>query len=876
MKLNIRGFITTTVLGSIALAMTLTTPPVVHAQALEEVIVTAQRREQSLMEVPISIEAVSGDKILQQGYRDMVDLSNFTTSVLIDPNHLRNSITVRGFGASTADALTVEQSAPTFVDGVHFGRTNMIKLAFLDVARVEVLKGPQPVYFGQNAISGAFNITSRKPTPEWEGFVDGEIGNFGLLKADAGIGGPITDTLGIRLAGRYDTDDGYLVDIRTRDRFPKYKNIGGRVILQWTPSDVFQATAKFEYTDINKGAEGTSMCLTGSGTIGDFPAGSGTPSAHTGLWADRPVGAGWADGYDHLPLESCDVKTNRGRASTGPWAASPEPMHVLGDGRSFHVDIRDAANQLIGDLYGLSATEGFELMDTTNSYLDLQYTLSSGIVLSSLTGYSEYNRTSNRENRYSPLLANIQIRIEDFESLSQEFRASSPTDGMIQWMVGAYYQGTYQSGIQEALRDNTATGRRLNEFDEEGEWKSIFGTLTFNFMDNKAAIDIGARLTKYAKAAYHEGWGANWIIDDGITPGGVELPWNSRIGNVNHPLSGRSALRIGALMSNQVLRTQFNESLAGGPYDDITEPKGRDAGTEFDPQVVLRYMPTENHSLYAKYVQSFKAGGSDTAIANVVPTYEEFVYDPEYATSYEVGSKGTLLDGRANYTISAFYTKIIDLQTASTRPNELNATLLFGNAGKQEAKGVEVSMNYAATDQWVLGGSAAWLDSVMAEFVSVCTPLEFQTADTGPCISNAESIAQFGNTSAAGRIDRSGEQSANAPKWKVVLNSDYWMPVFDQYRLSLDANAYISAPYHSNPTSFSKVTTWHRHGDLNLILALGDMDDTWTISVYGRNIFHPRQTYNPEEVIVPTGWSTESLYRSNFFSYGVKFKYNFR
>ncbi len=862
------------VLG-IALVASVITPAKLQAQGLEEIIVTAQRREQSLTEVPISIEAISGDKILQQGYRDMIDLSSFTVSVLIDPNHLRNSITVRGFGASTADALTVEQSAPTFVDGIHFGRTNMIKLAFLDVARVEVLKGPQPVYFGQNAISGAFNITSRKPTPTWEGNVDTEVGNFGLLRGDLGVGGPITETLGIRLAGRYDTDDGYLIDIRTRDRFPNYRNLGGRAILQWNPTAQFQATAKFEYTDIKKGAEGTGMCLTGSGTIGDFPLGSGIPSAATGLWENPPVGAGWADGYDFLPLQSCNSNTNRGRASTGPWAASPEPMHVLGDSRSFYVDIRDAANKLIGDLYGLSATEGFELMGTSNSYLDMQYTLANDIVLSSLSGYSEYSRTSNRENRYSPLLLNVQIRMEDYESFSQEFRATSPSGGMFEWMVGAYYQGTLQTGTQEALRSNTATGRRLNVFDDQAEWRSIFGTVTYNFMEDKLALDVGARLTDYQKATLHVGWGANWIIDNG-TPGGIELPWNSRIANVNHALSGRKAIGIGALIPNPILASQFGEALAGGPFDDITFPKGRDSGKEFDPQVVIRYMPTDNHALYAKYVTSFKAGGSDTAIANVVPTYDEFVYDPEYATSYEVGSKGTLLDGRANYTLSLFHTTITDLQIASTRPEELNATLLFGNAGQQSARGVEASVNVAATDRWVVGVSGAWLDSVMDEFVSVCTPLEFQLAASNDCISNAESIALFNNTSAAGRIDRSGERSANAPPWKVVMSSDYWMPVFDDYRLSLDAMAYLSGPYHSNAINFSKVITWHRHGDLNLTLGFGDMEETWTTSVYGRSISHPRQTYNPEEVIIPTGWSTESLYKSNFFSYGIKFKYNFR
>lgn len=137
--------------------------------ALEEIVVTAQRRNESLQNVPISLEAVTGDKIQMQGYRALDELAQFTPTVLVEPEHLRPSMSVRGLGAATTDGFSVEQSTPIFLDGVHYARTSMIKLSFLDVAQVEILKGPQPVYFGQNAIAGAFNITTRKPTPERSG-----------------------------------------------------------------------------------------------------------------------------------------------------------------------------------------------------------------------------------------------------------------------------------------------------------------------------------------------------------------------------------------------------------------------------------------------------------------------------------------------------------------------------------------------------------------------------------------------------------------------------------------------------------------------------------------------------------------------------------
>jgi iron complex outermembrane receptor protein len=134
-------------------ALLLTTSPTVFSQQLEEIIVTAQRRVQSLQEVPISITTVSSAEILKQGFREMEDIESFVPSVEIESNLHDTSITIRGMGNDVAN-MSVEQSAPMFVDGVTFGRGSMIDIAFLDVERIEVLAGPQPIAFGQNAVAG--------------------------------------------------------------------------------------------------------------------------------------------------------------------------------------------------------------------------------------------------------------------------------------------------------------------------------------------------------------------------------------------------------------------------------------------------------------------------------------------------------------------------------------------------------------------------------------------------------------------------------------------------------------------------------------------------------------------------------------------------
>lgn len=866
--------------GLLILAIPFAAPVSAPAQgsyALEEVIVTAQRREQSTQEVPISIEAVSGNQILEQGFRNMDDLADFSPSVLVNPNHLRNSITVRGFGASTADALTIEQSAPTFVDGVHFGRTNMIKLAFLDVERVEVLKGPQPVYFGQNAISGAFNITSRKPTPTWESSLNLDVGNyagigsFGKVKLDAGAGGPITDTLGIRIAGRYDEDEGYLTNALDGRPFPEYRDYGGRMILRWSPNDKFQATTKFEQSNLSKDSEGQVLCLT-PGIIEEYPRGSGVSGFHQGLWADPPQGAGW-DG-EHIPL-STDCFGDIGRSSDGPFYAPP--THILEDHRTLIFDMREFGDELWQQMYGEKMTDGFEKIDTSNAYLDLEYGLDNGVTLSSLTAFSQYDRISNRENRYSPILVNIQYRDEDFDSFSQEFRISSPLSGQelaglnVDWMLGAYYQDTNHSGLQDMARANTRRARRRNEFKEDATWKSLFGTVSFNFLDQRASIDIGARFTEYEKITSQEGWGASWIVDDG-TPDGFAFPWKTSIDDPTHPLNGARVIGVTPWVPN----ADLNDRAMGGPYDDIANPKGRDSGTEFDPQITLRYRPNENHSVYAKYATSFKAGGADTAIAFVNSDREEFEYGPEFATIYEIGSKGTLWDGRMRYNVAIFSSEITDLQIATTKPDELNGNLAFGNAGQQSARGLEASLDIAATERLTVTSTVALLDSVMDEFVSTCTPAEFRNADTNDCISDAESIAQFGDTSVSGRIDRSGSRSANAPEWKVVMSANYEVPVLGNYVLTLNGMGFYSDGYLTSPLTFSRVISYDKHGDMNLQVGFGDIGGAWKVGIYGRNLFEHREGYHPEYVIEPEGLEANSMYPSSYRQYGLRFEYNYK
>ena len=131
------------------------------AQELEEVVVTAQKREQTAQDVPLAVTAVAGEVLDDFGITNFEGLD--VPGLVVQRGGMADVVTIRGVGSDTN--LGFEQSVPTYIDGVYYGRARIQRYAFLDVERIEVLKGPQPTYLGKNAIAGAINIADMRTTP---------------------------------------------------------------------------------------------------------------------------------------------------------------------------------------------------------------------------------------------------------------------------------------------------------------------------------------------------------------------------------------------------------------------------------------------------------------------------------------------------------------------------------------------------------------------------------------------------------------------------------------------------------------------------------------------------------------------------------------
>ena len=230
-----------------------------------EIIVTAQKREQSLQDVPISMEVVSGAKLAEFNTSDIKAVMNYTPNVFVQSTAGNDVIYIRGFGSPPAN-FAFDQSVSLYVDGIYAGRNRQAQAPFFDLARVEVLRGPQGALFGKNTAAGAVSVVSAGPTKDFEGSITG-LYNFDHKGTDFSgyLSGPISDTLGARLAYKIVNQDGYIYNRATDHDDPEIKSQLLRLTLKWEPSANFDYTAKVEYgnREVNGGITVSSPLTSG-------------------------------------------------------------------------------------------------------------------------------------------------------------------------------------------------------------------------------------------------------------------------------------------------------------------------------------------------------------------------------------------------------------------------------------------------------------------------------------------------------------------------------------------------------------------------------------------------------------------------------------
>lgn len=229
-------------------------PPAAAGTGAEEaempIVVTARHREESAQTVPLAISVVGGERIDSTGAFNVGRLQALTPAVQFYTSNPRNSaVNIRGLGVPfglTNDGI--EQGVGIYVDDVYYSRVASATFDFLDVGRIEVLRGPQGTLYGKNTSAGAIAITTRQPTFDFEGRAEASVGNMGFRQFKGSLSGPITDTLAARFAVSKTHRDGSLYNTTTRQWVNEQDNLGLRGQLLWKPSNAVEATLAADYS----------------------------------------------------------------------------------------------------------------------------------------------------------------------------------------------------------------------------------------------------------------------------------------------------------------------------------------------------------------------------------------------------------------------------------------------------------------------------------------------------------------------------------------------------------------------------------------------------------------------------------------------------
>lgn len=430
-----------------------------QAQVLEEIVVTAQKRLENLQDVPISITTIDSEKMAENAIFKIDDLQSFVPNLSMTETGLSTQIYIRGIGTGNNPAF--EQSVGTYVDGVHYGRSQLLRLPFLDLQRVEVLRGPQSILFGKNSIAGALNLTTAAPTEELEGEAAVNYSPDGDIEEYTGvISGLLTENLSGRLAVRQYNEDGWMDNSYKRKEEMKQDETAVRLSLRWDATDDLRVGLKAEW------------------------AGFDTSGRPVEIVQDDPATEGEFQGMNYAQILS----------SKG----YPDALTEDKQNNKRQTDGRETSNN-----------------DVENYTLTIDYSLGD-MSLTAISGFVTYKFDEHYDGDWVAAPVILGTGGEKYDQFSQEIRLVSPGGETVDWIGGVFYQSSklhyndslvfpadsVLSAIIPAAGPilGTETARR---YKADADLWAVFAQATWNITDT-TRLAVGGRYNWEEKKAFRE------------------------------------------------------------------------------------------------------------------------------------------------------------------------------------------------------------------------------------------------------------------------------------------------------------------------------------------------------------------------------------
>ncbi|SCW34034.1 Outer membrane receptor proteins, mostly Fe transport [Sphingobium faniae] len=776
--------------GAIAFAAPLLAQDAPQPQAAEpqggvaDIVVTAQKRAQNLNDVGLSITAATGDQLQSLGVASAGDLAKITPGFTFTKSQDGTPLyTLRGVGFNDY-TLGASPAVSVYVDQVPLAYGAFTQGASLDLERVEVLKGPQGILFGQNSTGGAINYIAAKPTRDFEAGFSASYGRFDTFDGEAYISGPVSDTLSVRLAGATTISGPWQYNYNRDESLGRQDTLRGRFQAEWKPTD--RLTLLF--------------------------------SAN-----------GWRDKSDTQAgqLQGLFLQLNEATAPGAAAAGAADLTETLRRIAVFRTLTPAPDNARAADWDSdrdLERDDGFFQLSLRGDY-----ELTDRITLTSITALSRYNE-NYVVDRDGTSLKNAGVNADGrVKSFSQELRFSGDMGG-INWLLGGNYAKNKVRSANDILTGDSTNTAIL----PGGPWiAASTTTITQDIIDwavfGNVEGEVSDALTLLAGARYAKSkndYSSCMIGDIGMrTTFGVLSDAIS--GTPGAPLTPTSCLSMDA--------TTFDNTRT--PYLDSMKEDN------FSWRLGVNYKPSRDVLLYALASRGYKSGSFPTlpasTTAQLTPVKQESV------TAYEVGAKITALDRALQFNIAAFHYIYKDKQIRGLVIDPVfNQLEKLVNVPKSRINGAEVEITARPTNGLTLRGAITYVDSKVLKFTGI----------------NNERVSG----------DYSGSALPFSPKWHVVADIDYGWDISDQLGAFVGGNLLYNSSTNSTlgaaPSSvISSFTT------VDLRAGIKAIDDRWTFSIWGRNVFNEYYWTNQfvtQDVVV--------RYAAKPATYGATLKFAFR
>ncbi len=795
--------------------------PAVEAQ-IEEIVVTAQKREESIQDVSISVTAFSEEMLRLGGIDDVSRLELLVPG--LNYAFAGNDAKFNVRGANSTNTFGDNSSiVGAFVDGVYKARASQQTRAFFDVRGVEFLRGPQGTLYGRNTFAGALNVYTHTPdTEQVSGGISLSHQRFDRKRGEGHFNLPISDTFAVRFAGFFDKSDGYIQNLAGPDLGAQDDN-GFRVSALWTPSDRSEIIAR--YTRVTEDGNEAGLFGHTFNCRNETPDGLTDPFGSVRNCANPVRGSG-----------------GRGIASNGPggdpWLTSQNYVEP--------VDLQD-------EEFSLTVTYDFD-----------------SLTLKSITSTNDFDNDINFDFDFSETPTQNGGYFEESKGFSQEFVLTSNSDSRLQWTAGAFYSDledfnsfyVYDQTVREPnsvrptvtidvdgvptdftvlsgtdiLSDATVLNNFFaNAVQVDTEYYGIFGQVEYSINDVFRLIG-GLRYNDEQKSA--SCGGSNFTGDEN-NDGTVD-----RVVNVLPGVDGTSPFILpnnardlftyncGALdavtSANNFLGTENT-----GSYDNVTWR----AGAEYDMG--------DNVMLYLTASTGYLSGSASTTTTT----------DEQESQVIEVGFRSVILDNTLQFNGAVHFTEYTNLLTQLQRidPNTGIALTFSNNGGDIDAFGVELDAVWLPTDELTFSGTFAYLDS------------EFGTFGQG-------NPYQLYNGVPQSFIDQAGQTTPWSPELTLGASAAYRVDMASRGTLTPYLQTYYSDGYNtSNLLATDPAHDQDSYSKTDFRLIWDSPDEKYAIEAFIENMEDAdvlaRGNNNSDDIV-----QTSYLYPRN---YGVKFKARF-